>query len=167
MHPTGTHIQYYHLCHRKLWLFANSINMEHTSDLVAEGKLIDEHSYAQRPDRWQQIQIENIKLDHYDAVQGIVREVKKSNKREGAHVAQLKYYLFVLERNEIKATYGILEYPKMRLTEEIWLSKEDRVIIPEWEKAVMGIIAGDDCPPRIEKTLCKRCAYFDFCYTDE
>ena len=25
---TGTYFNYYQLCHRKLWLFANGINME-------------------------------------------------------------------------------------------------------------------------------------------
>jgi len=34
MQITGTHFNYYLLCQRKLWLFANGINMEHTSDLV-------------------------------------------------------------------------------------------------------------------------------------
>lgn len=165
--PTGTQIQYYHLCHRKLWLFAHSINMEQTSDLVTEGKLIDEHSYAQRADRWQQIQIEQIKIDHYDAARGIVREVKKSNKREGAHIAQVKYYLLVLERNGVEARYGILEYPKLRQTEEVWLSDADREEILKWEKAILEIIGRVDCPPRVKKTLCKKCAYFDFCYTEE
>jgi CRISPR-associated exonuclease Cas4 len=36
MKPTGTHINYYHICHRKLWLFANNVQMEHNSDLVAD-----------------------------------------------------------------------------------------------------------------------------------
>ena len=31
---TGTHFNYYQLCHRKLWLFANGINMEQESELV-------------------------------------------------------------------------------------------------------------------------------------
>ncbi|HYF67262.1 MAG TPA: Dna2/Cas4 domain-containing protein [Ohtaekwangia sp.] len=31
MKITGTHIAYLHLCHRKLWLFVNGINMEQTS----------------------------------------------------------------------------------------------------------------------------------------
>ena len=90
---TGTQIAYYHLCHRKLWLFANGIRMEHTSDLVAEGKLIDENSYPQRAEKWQELAIEGIKIDHYDAQHNIVREVKKSSKKEAAHIAQLKYYL--------------------------------------------------------------------------
>jgi CRISPR-associated exonuclease Cas4 len=166
MHPTGTHIQYLHICHRKLWLFANGLNMEHTSDLVAEGKLIDENSYPQRASRYQQLALEGIKIDHYDAQLGIVREVKKSNKKESAHVAQLKYYLFVLERNGVGVRHGILEYPKLRITEEVWLTEEDRTTIPTWESKVMKIIEQEFCPVRIEKTICKKCAYYDFCYTE-
>lgn len=45
MQITGTHFNYYQICHRKLWLFANGINMEHNSHLVYEGKLIHEESY--------------------------------------------------------------------------------------------------------------------------
>jgi CRISPR-associated exonuclease Cas4 len=41
---TPTHINYYHVCHRKLWLFSHGKQMEHTSELVAEGKLIHETS---------------------------------------------------------------------------------------------------------------------------
>lgn len=165
MHPTGTHISYLHLCHRKLWLFANGLNMEHTSDLVAEGKLIDKNSYPQRANRWQQLSIEGIKIDHYDARLGIVREVKKSNKKESAHLAQLKYYLFVLERNGVAVRHGILEYPKLRMSEEVWLSEEDRQVIPKWESNVVKIVQQETCPERIEKTICKKCAYYDFCYT--
>jgi len=36
----GTHFNYYLICHRKLWLFANGINMESNSDLVYEGKTV-------------------------------------------------------------------------------------------------------------------------------
>ena len=166
MHPTGTHIAYLHICHRKLWLFANGLNMEHTSDLVAEGKLIDEHSYPQRANRWQQIELEGIKIDHYDAQAGIIREVKKSNKKESAHVAQLKYYLFVLERNGIPVQMGILEYPKLRLTEHVVLTEDDRRRIPASEQKVIEIISRDECPPRIEKSICRKCSYFDFCYSE-
>ncbi len=165
MHTTGTHIAYLHLCHRKLWLFAHGINMEHNSELVAEGKFIDEHSYPQRAARWQALAIEGIKIDHYDARAGIVREVKKSNKREDAHRAQLKFYLFVLERNGVPASHGLLEYPRLRETEEVWLSDEDRREIPLWEAEVQRIIGLEDCPPLVKKGICKKCAYYEFCWT--
>ena len=163
MRITGTHIAYLHLCHRKLWLFANGLHMEHTSALVAEGTLIDTYSYPQRAKRWQQLAVEGIKIDHYDAVRGIVREVKKSNKRESAHIAQLKYYLAVLQRNGIKVSHGVLEYPKLRITEEIWPSPEDASNILLWEEKAKDIINQQTCPPFVKKSLCKRCAYFDFC----
>jgi len=35
MNLTATHINYYMVCKRKLWLFSNGINMEHTSDAIA------------------------------------------------------------------------------------------------------------------------------------
>jgi CRISPR/Cas system-associated exonuclease Cas4 (RecB family) len=34
MTTTATCVNYYHICHRKLWLFANGIRMEHTSDTI-------------------------------------------------------------------------------------------------------------------------------------
>jgi len=165
-YTTGTQIAYYHLCHRKLWLFANGINMEHTSDLVAEGKLIDEHSYPQRANRWQQLAIEGIKIDHFDAQLGVIREVKKSNKKEMVHLAQLKFYLYVLERNGIAVQHGILEYPKMKIKEEVRLTDSDRQEIPQWEKAVKQLIAQEQCPPTIKAGFCKKCAYYEFCYAE-
>ena len=167
MFPTGTHIAYLHLCHRKLWLFAHGIHMEHGSEAVEEGRWISETTYTHRSDRWQELAVENIKIDHFDARKGILREVKKSNRREYAHIAQVKYYLFVLERNGIKVDHAILEYPKLRQTEEVFLDDSDRKEIPLWENQVNNIIAQDHCPPVIRASLCKRCAYYEFCYSGE
>ena len=43
---TGTHIAYYHLCYRKLWLLTEEIRMEirTNNQSVEEGKLINETS---------------------------------------------------------------------------------------------------------------------------
>ncbi len=167
MHTTGTHIAYLYICHRKLWLFAQGINMEQHSELVAEGRQIDQYSYPQRAERWQALEIEGIKLDHYDPKAGIVREVKKSRKRDDAHKAQLKYYLWVLECNGIAVSHGLLEYPKLRATEEVYLSEADRHDIPLWIAEVQRIIALERCPDLVKKNICKRCAYFDFCFSGE
>ena len=148
MTTTGTHIAYLHLCHRKLWLFAHSIQMEHTSELVAEGKLIGETTYQHRAGRWQEIQIEGIKID----------------KKEEAHIAQVKYYLYVLRRNGIAVTKGILEYPKLRITEEVTLAPEETSKIEHWEQEVEALVNQEICPPVIHKPMCKKCAYYDFCY---
>lgn len=166
MRITGTYISYYHYCQRRLWLFAHDINMEHTSDFVAEGKLIDEKSYPQRAEKFTQIAIEGIKVDFFNLTTKVVHETKRSSSNIECDIAQLKYYLFVLERNNIEVSHGILEYPKLRKTEEIWLTEADRLDIPRWEMAARAIIAADTCPPTIVDKLCKKCAYYEFCYAE-
>ena len=77
---TATHINYYHVCHRKLWLFANGIRMEHTSDVVAEGKLFGETTYPERAEKYTEIEMDGIKIDFYDAKNKVVHDVKKAIK---------------------------------------------------------------------------------------
>ena len=62
MQITATHINYYHICKRKLWLFANGINMEHTSEAVATGKLIHETTYPQRAEKYTELDVGEVKL---------------------------------------------------------------------------------------------------------
>lgn len=66
MQISGIHFNYYQVCHRKLWLFANGINMEQTSDLVYDGKLIHETSYPQRSERYEEVELYGIKIYYYD-----------------------------------------------------------------------------------------------------
>jgi len=167
MQITGTHINYYLVCHRKLWLFAHSIQMEHTHDAVIEGKLIHENSYQDRPSKYEEIQVEGIKIDFYDTRKKIVHEIKKSSKMEEAHLWQLKYYLHVLRRNGIDAQSGILEYPKERKTEEVFLTSIDEERIREMEKEIEKLIQTDHVPGKINKSTCKKCSYYDFCYITE
>ena len=54
---TATHINLYHVCKRELWLHANEIRMEHSSDTVTEGKLIGESTYQYRNDKYKEVQI--------------------------------------------------------------------------------------------------------------
>jgi len=141
--------------------------MEHSYDLVYEGKLIHETSYPQRSEKYEEVQIGGIKVDFYDAKNKIIHELKKSNKIESAHEWQLKYYIYVFEQAGIEGVSGILEYPKLRKTEEIYLSEVDRNRILEIEEDIKKIVSSDDCPRVIDSKICKKCSYFDFCYADE
>ncbi|MBU0765049.1 MAG: CRISPR-associated protein Cas4 [Bacteroidetes bacterium] len=164
---TGTHINYYFICHRKLWLFANGISMEQNSELVYEGKLIHETSYPQRSEKYTEIEIGGIRIDYYDPKNKVIHEVKKSDKAETAHEWQLKYYIYVLKQNGIDGVSGILEYPKLRKTEEVFLSSRDCEEIAEIVRETVTIIRSSNCPPKIEQKLCRRCSYNDFCWSDE
>ena len=167
MNITGTHFNYYFVCKRKLWLFANGIAMKHTSDLVFEGKLLHEASYPQRPERYEEMEIDGIKIDFYDARNKIIHEIKKSDKIEEAHEWQVKYYIFVLERNGIEGVTGLLEYPALRQTNKVLLSDEDRKQLNVIEDDIRRIVESDECPATIHSRICKNCSYYDFCYSGE
>jgi CRISPR-associated exonuclease Cas4 len=167
MNLTGTHFNYYQVCKRKLWLFANGISMEQTSDLVYEGKLIHEESYPQRSAKYEEVELDGIKVDYYDAAQKVIHEIKKSNKIEPAHEWQLKYYIYVFEQNGIEEVSGVLEYPTLRKKNVVLLSEEDRKKIHEIEHEITLIIDSDKCPSLEKKKICKNCSYFDFCYSGE
>lgn len=164
---TGTHFNYYLICHRKLWLFSHGIRMEHTSDLVYEGNLIHETSYPQRTERYTEIEIDGIKVDFYDKKAKVVHEIKKSDSHETAHEWQLKYYLYVFERNGIEGVTGILEYPKLRETSEVILSHDDRKSIVTFIGRIEEITCSDACPGPLKKSRCRNCSYFDFCWSGE
>lgn len=164
---TGTHFNYYQLCHRKLWLFSNGINMEQESDLVYEGKLVHENCYPQRNSRYEEVEIDGIKVDYYDAKNKVIHEIKKSNKADKAHEWQLKYYMYVFEQHGIVGVSGVLEYPLLRKTQKVLLSDVDREEIQEITKDISNIISQETCSPRVKKGICKNCSYFDFCYIDE
>lgn len=164
---TGTHLNYYQLCHRKLWLFANGIGMEHNSDLVSEGRLVHESSYPQRSPRYEEVEIDGIKVDFYDARNRVIHEIKKSNKVERAHLWQLKYYIYVFQRHGIDGVTGVLEYPLLRRTEEVRLEDDDKGAIEEMMLGIERTVESDACPPLQKKGICRNCSYFEFCYATE
>ncbi len=167
MNITGTHFNYYQICKRKLWLFANGISMEHTSDLVYEGKLIHEESYPQRSAKYEEVEMDGIKVDYYDTLHKVIHEIKKSDKVEVAHEWQLKYYMYVFEQNGIEGISGILEYPVLRKRDTVLLSDIDRETIVEMINEIKQVIEFDFCPPLERKRICRNCSYWDFCYSGE
>lgn len=167
MHIIGTHFNYYQVCKRKLWLSASGIGMEHTSDLVYEGKLVHENSYPQRSAKYEEIELDGIKIDFYDTKNKVIHEIKKSDKVEAAHEWQLKYYIHVFERNGMEGVTGILEYPLLRKKDTVILNDIDREMIEDMEKEISKIIESDECPPLKKTRICKNCSYFDFCYSGE
>jgi len=149
--------------------------MEQTSDLVLDGKVIEEESYQQRSEKYSQIELsydfEGVsltgKIDFFDTKNGIIHETKRSNAVEDAHIWQVKFYLWLLKLNEIKAEGGIIEYPKLRITEEIPLSENDIQYLEKTVLEIKNLVESDKCPPVLNAKICKSCSYYDFCYSGE
>lgn len=172
----STLINLYHVCKRELWLHANGIRMEQTSDTVYEGKLIGETTYPQRPEKYTEIELsapvsEGVdasgKIDFYDARNKVVHEIKKSDKAEAAHEWQVKYYIWLLQQNGIGDVSGILEYPKLRETKQVVLQPGDETYLQDAISAITTLVANERCPPVLNARICRSCSYCDFCYVSE
>ena len=160
---TGTQIQYYLVCQRKLWLHTHQISFEQDSDRVLEGKVLHEQSYNYKKSK--EVMIENlIKIDLYDS--NYVGEVKSSSKMQDADRMQLLYYLYVLKQYGIERK-GRLHYPKEKKVEEVELTKDDEKKV---EKILLEVkeVSSLDKPPKAKKfPYCSKCAYFHFCWVGE
>lgn len=144
--------------------------MEHTSERVAEGTLLHETAYPSRSARYEELEVGPVKIDFYDARERVIHEVKLTDRMEEAHLWQVKYYQFVLERIGVEGATAILEYPSIRHTEKLKvLNDEDRRHLVEMEREIDRIVQSELCPPipQKQKGICRKCSYFDFCYVGE
>lgn len=154
-------VYYYFVCKRKLWFFSNNLDMEHTSELVGIGKLIDETSYDR--ERKHILIDEMINVDFLKDWK-VIHEVKKSKKLDEAAKWQLKYYIWVLRNKGVNIKKGILDYPLLRKREEIYLTTEEENELMEVLKDIENILNTTLPPYAINKPYCKKCAYYEFCY---
>jgi CRISPR-associated exonuclease Cas4 len=154
----------YHVCKRECWLHANGIQMEHTSDVVYEGKLLSEEAYPQRPEQYTELKVENGKIDFFDPYNHVIYEIKKSPKQEDAHIWQVKHYIFLVNKLGLFNVKGMLSYPKQKKQTEVLLSDEEVNYIERTLGDVQALINQSTCPPVINKPICKSCSYYEFCY---
>ncbi len=165
---TGTQVNYYVVCHRKLWLFTRGVEMERENENVRLGRLLDEESYKREQKAIaldERIVIDWIETKVHPDGSLTLHEVKKSKAVEAAHRLQMLYYLYYLKSKGVTAR-GQIDYPLLRKTERIELTREAeselRVALQEIEQ----IVESDEVPPRLpNKCFCQKCAYFELCWS--
>jgi len=158
---TGTQINYYFVCKRKLWFFSHNLELESDSDLVLMGKLLHEHSYKRKP--LKEVEIDRIKVDFIEKSNEI-HEIKRSRRIEDAHIYQLLYYLYFLKKTAGMVTKGVLNYPLLKKKVDVELTAEKETELEGILTDVKNII-NQDKPPEAEwKSYCKHCAYRELCW---
>jgi CRISPR-associated exonuclease Cas4 len=165
MHITGTMVAYFHICHRKLWLFSKGLNLENISGNVdvIKGKILHESRFNR--DAHKEVSFDTVKIDFLRfGDQVYVHEIKKSKKFEDAHIWQLKYYIFLLQQKGVNCSSGVIHYPVSMRKVEVEFSIKDLIQIEDALVGIKEIIENPIIPQRVQKKLCSRCAYFDFCY---
>ena len=64
----------------------------------------------------------------------------------------------------VKIEKGIVDYPKLKVRNEVILRQEDIEILNSIENEVLDIIRSEKVPQKIDSKICKKCAYYEFCY---
>lgn len=162
MHITGVHINYYYICKRELWLFSHGLQMEHTSDLVYTGKVVDENSYAREEKGFDIDGIINI--DWFDTKTGVIHEVKKSDSVEKAHEMQVLYYIWYLKQKGVEGITGEIDYPLLKQKTIVVLTPEKEQELQRAMEGIETVIQQDHPPDRINKRFCKSCSYYELCW---
>ncbi len=157
---TGSQINYYFVCKRKLWLFSHNIELESDSDLVLQGKLLHEHSYKRK---LKEIAIDKIKIDFIEKTNE-VHEIKRSRRVEDAHVWQLLYYLYYLKKQAGLDTKGVLNYPLLKKTVKVELTPQKERELQQIIQKINQIIELEKPPEEKWIPYCKSCAYSEMCW---
>lgn len=127
--------------------------MEHTSEIVADGKLLHESSYPQRAEKYREIDLSVTlnnkidlfgKIDFYDAKDKVIHEIKRSDKIEEAHEWQVKYYILLLEENDVAGVKRILENPKLRETKEVLLEESYKLYLEAVKHQIIEIVISEN-----------------------
>ncbi len=172
---TGTHLNYWLVCHRKLWLFSHGIQMERENEDVQIGKQIGADAYGRQE---KEINLDNTAVldwvEHKPGDDGVltVHEIKKSKAMNEAHRLQMLFYLDFL-RSKGVAARGLIDYPEIKQREKVELDGAGEALLDAAKLDAARIIGSDEVPPRLDEispkkvAFCLKCAYFDFCYCDE
>lgn len=162
MRITGTMMNYYFICQRKLWLFVHDLKFEDNHENVLLGKLIDQGTYNQEK---KQIMIDQtINIDFIEDWK-IIHEVKKSRAMEESAEWQVRYYIYYLQEKGINIEKGVLDYPKLRQTKDVYLTTENLIELKEILKNIEDISQRKETPAVINSKICKKCAYYEYCYS--
>ena len=173
---TGTLVNYAVLCRRKAWLAVHGLWMEHESDLVAFGRLLDETSYTEEL-RYVNVEVAGPggirlagRIDWAEVREGVVHETKHSPKALEAHRWQLRFYLWLLKLRGVKRSdgqpfEGQLNFPRQRRTEVVRLTAKEEARLEELVQELYQTALQTTPPPRLEnRRFCRKCAYEELCF---
>lgn len=159
----GIKVNYFYICSRKLWLYSKGISFENSNDRVLQGKVLHENSYNREKNKEVDFD-DTIKVDFMD--KEYIHEVKISSKMQESDRMQILYYLYYLKQLGI-IRKGKINYTKERKVEDIVLDFDSEKKIEEALIKINSIEKLDKPPNTINKPYCKKCAYYEFCYSGE
>lgn len=165
MPVTGTHIWYYYICKREVWLMIHQIAADQDDEHLDLGRFINERTYLRNK---KEFSIGHIVVDRLRQENGelIIGEVKKSSRFIESARYQLLYYLDTLRQMGIEAK-GELLFPEERKKEQIAWTPEAKQKLDEAVADIRRIARLPVPPPPRKISFCRKCAYREYCWAEE
>ncbi len=164
MKITGTMVNYYFHCKRQCWLFANRVNLEDNSENVRIGKVL--HELKAEKVKKSEVAIESIRIDKI--TDDYLIEIKKSDADVEAVKWQTLYYLKTLKYKGIERKGKVEFIEKNKQDKKILyveLTKEKEIELDKRLEEIQTYVEGDQVAGVLNKPKCKKCAYYEYCYT--
>jgi len=161
---TGTHIWYFYICHRELWLISHQIVADQDNENIQIGRYLDRETYSREH---KSLFVDNNIIDvfHDEKNQLIIGEVKKSSKYRQSAKMQLAYYIKKMKENGINVK-GELRFPLEKTREEIILNNLIEDELNETLSEIERIVSNDLPPTQQSLPYCKTCGYLEFCWSE-
>lgn len=160
---SGVHINCYTICKRQVWLISRHLTPDQDDDYLVIGRTIDRESY---PRIKKSLAVDNNRIDvfFHEEEKLVVAEVKKSSKAIESAKLQLAHYLMKLKEKGVEVD-GELRVPaekeKIRVKLDDAIEKE----VLEARENIQTIIQSEKPPLPQKIPYCKKCAYYEFCWS--
>ena len=154
-------VQYYVTCKTELWYFYHGINFSKDNEFLKLGKVL--HEITGKHNRLKEVMLGKVKVDLIK--KNIIVENKLSQKSTQGGLWQLKYYLYILNHIYGLKFKGKLCFPNSKRCTVINLTDEDIKYIEKILNDISKIIKMDKPPKPKRKPYCRKCAYFEFCWS--
>lgn len=159
----GQHFYYLASCKRQLWLYINKFEPEENFESLELGRLLHEESFGRKK---KEIRIAGMKID-FISKDGYIHETKSSKQIKKEHEMQPLFYVyyfhFILGFDHIKGAK--IHYPSIKKVITLELDKERIDRVERSIEEIIKVSRQKDVPPvHTNLRLCRKCAYFEFCY---
>ena len=158
----GLLFQHIHLCPTRTWLHYHRIDCTHLNRHMQAGLLLHATAYGGEGARGDFAF--GLSPDVLDVRHREISEVKKSHSHEHATIAQLRFYLAVMEHATGQRWTGVLRYPSARRTKRMTLDASAKTKLIEDFACIERVITQPQPPPKVDKPICKHCAYRLLCW---
>lgn len=154
----------YNLCPRQAWLMSRNLTADQQNTYLDIGRLISRESFKREK---KEIYLADIsaKIDMISKYnnQIFVAEIKKSSATMESGILQLKYYLYLLHKKNIKVD-GLIKIPKEKISRKVSLTKPDITFIEKQKIKIKKMLNRDKPPEQKKIKICRTCAHNEFCW---